>query len=102
MPAVTLEHYLLVAAVLFAIGAVGVVVRRNALILLMSIELMLNSVNLTLVAASRFNGDLDGQAMALFVMAVAAAEAAVGLAIVIAVFRTRRTANIDELTMLEG
>ena len=102
MPAVGLEHYLLVAAVLFAIGAVGVVVRRNALILLMSIELMLNSVNLTLVAASRYNGNLDGQAMSLFVMAVAAAEAAVGLAIVIAVFRTRKTANIDELTMLEG
>ena len=102
MPAVGLEHYLLVAAVLFAIGAVGVVVRRNALILLMSIELMLNSVNLTLVAASRYNGDLAGQATSLFVMAVAAAEAAVGLAIVIAVFRTRKTANIDELTMLEG
>lgn len=97
-----LTHYLVLAAILFAIGVTGVVVRRNALILLMSIELMLNAVNLTLIAAGRFTGALGAQAMAIFVMAVAAAEAAVGLAIVIAIFRTRKTVNVDELNILRG
>lgn len=99
---VTLEHYLVLAAILFAIGAVGVVVRRNAIIVLMSIELMLNGVNLTFIAASRFVGGVEGNVMAIFVMAVAAAEAAVGLALIISVFRTRRTVNIDELDLLKG
>lgn len=97
-----LTHYLVLAAILFAIGVVGVVIRRNALILLMSIELMLNAVNLTLIAAGRYTGHLEAQSMAIFVMAVAAAEASVGLAIVIAVFRTRKTVKVDELTMLKG
>jgi len=97
-----LTHYLVLAAILFAFGAIGVVVRRNVLIVLMSIELMLNAVNLTLVAASRFGTGLDGQVMAIFVMAVAASEAAVGLALVLAVFRTRKTVRLDELNLLKG
>jgi len=97
-----LSHYLILAALLFAIGAVGVVTRRNALIVLMSVELMLNAVNLTLVAASRFGENLDGQVLALFVMSVAAAEAAVGLAIVISAFRARKTINLDEINLLKG
>jgi NADH-quinone oxidoreductase subunit K len=99
---ITLTHCLLLGAILFAIGAIGVVVRRNILTVLMSIELMLNAVNLTLVAASRFGGGLDGQVMAVFVMAVAAAEAAVGLALVLAVFRTRQSVRLDELNLLKG
>jgi len=95
-------HYLILAAILFAFGAMGVVVRRNILVVLMSIELMLNAVNLTLVTASRFGRGLDGQVMAIFIMAVAAAEAAVGLALVIAVFRTRQTVHVDELNQLKG
>lgn len=97
-----LTHYLVLAAILFAFGAIGVVIRRNVLIVLMSIELMLNAVNLTLVAGSRFGGGLDGQVMAIFVMAVAASEAAVGLALVLAVFRTRQTVRVDELNLLKG
>ena len=97
-----LTHYLVLAAILFSFGAIGVVVRRNILSVLMRIELMLNAVNLTLVAASRFGGGLDGQVMAIFVMAVAASEAAGGLALVLAVFRTRKTVRVDELNLLQG
>ncbi len=92
--------YLALAAVLFAIGLAGVVARRNALIVFMCIELMLNAANLTFLAYSRQSGNLSGHAIAFFVIAVAAAEAAVGLAIVIAVFRTRGTVNVDEVTTL--
>jgi NADH-quinone oxidoreductase subunit K len=97
-----LNHYLVLSALLFTLGAAGVVIRRNALIILMSIELMLNAVNLTLVAASRFTGVIGGQSVAILVMAVAAAEAAVGLAIIISVFRTRRSVKVDDLNFLRG
>jgi NADH-quinone oxidoreductase subunit K len=93
-------HYLILAAVLFAIGLGGVVVKRNALIVFMCIELMLNAANLTFLAFSRQSGNLSGHAIAFFVIAVAAAEAAVGLAIVIAIFRTRGTLNVDEVSAL--
>ncbi len=96
------NHYLALAAVLFAIGLGGVVVKRNMLVVFMCIELMLNAANLTFLAFARQTGDLSGHAIAFFVMAVAAAEAAVGLAIVIAVFRTRDTLNVDEVTILKN
>jgi NADH-quinone oxidoreductase subunit K len=98
---VTLEYYLVLSAVLFAIGVVGVLTRRNAIVVFMCIELMLNSVNLTLVAFSAFLGDITGQVLVFFVMAVAAAEAAVGLAIVISLFRNKQTVNIDEINILK-
>lgn len=98
---VPIQSYLALSAVLFVIGAVGVVARRNAIIVFMSIELMLNSVNLTLVAFSVQLGDATGQMFVFFVMAVAAAEAAVGLAIVIALFRRKKTVNLDEINILK-
>ncbi len=96
------NHYLALAAVLFAIGLGGVVVKRNMLVVFMCIELMLNAANLTFLAFARQTGNLSGHAIAFFVMAVAAAEAAVGLAVVIAVFRTRGTLNVDEVTALKN
>ena len=99
---VTASWYLILAAALFAIGVGGVVVRRNALIMFMSIELMLNSVNLTFVAVSNELGLVEGQVAALFVMVVAAAEVTVGLAIIVAIFRKRSSANVDELSELKG
>jgi NADH-quinone oxidoreductase subunit K len=98
---IPLWYYLSLSAVLFTIGVVGVLTRRNAIIIFMSIELMLNAVNLTLVALSSFTGDVTGQMLVLFVMAVAAAEAAVSLAIVIALFRHKQTVNIDEVHILK-
>ncbi len=98
---VDLYSYLGLSAMLFAIGVVGVLVRRNVIILFMCIELMLNSVNLTLAALSSYLGDQTGQVLVFFVMAVAAAEAAVGLAIVIALFRNKQTVNIDEINILK-
>jgi NADH-quinone oxidoreductase subunit K len=103
------QHYLVLAAILFALGALGVVLRRNALIVLMSIELMLNAVNLTFLAFSRFplmgtapqGSFLIGHAAVFFVIATAAAEAAVGLAIIIAVFRSRTSVNVDEFDALK-
>jgi NADH-quinone oxidoreductase subunit K len=100
MTAITPNDYVMVAAALFAIGAAGAIVRRNALVLLMSIELMLNAANLVFIAYARQYGDPGGHALAFFVMAIAAAEAAVGLAIVIGVFRTRQTVEVDELDAL--
>jgi len=100
MTTVPLEHWLLVAGILFAIGAIGVLARRNALVMFMSIEIMLNAVNLTLVAFSRFRGDEAGHVMAFFIIAVAAAEAAVGLAIVLEVFRHHRSVHADEVRAL--
>jgi NADH-quinone oxidoreductase subunit K len=94
-------YYLVLAAALFAIGAVGVLVRRNAIVVFMCIELMRNSVNLTLVTFARINGSLDGQIMAFFVMTVAAAEVVVGLAIIMSIFRTRRTASVDDANLLK-
>lgn len=99
---VTVGWYLLLAAAMFSIGAAGVLLRRNALVMFMSIELMLNSVNLTFVAAGKELGLIEGQVVALFVMVVAAAEVTVGLAIIIAVFRRRATANVDQLAGLKG
>jgi NADH-quinone oxidoreductase subunit K len=95
------SYYLMLAALLFTIGAVGVLTRRNAIMVFMCIELMLNSVNLTFVTFSRANGDLDGQVMAFFVMVVAAAEVVVGLAIIMSIFRTRRSASVDDANLLK-
>ena len=93
-------HFLVLAAVLFLIGVGGVMVRRNALIILMSVELMLNAANMTLLTFARMWGDMSGHTFALIVIAVAAAEASVGLAIVVAVFRGRRNVDVDRLTTL--
>ncbi len=98
---VPLPYYLALSAVLFATGVVGVLSRRNVIVVFMAIELMLNSVNLTLVAFSAFLGDITGQVLVFFVMAVAAAEAAVGLAIVISLFRNKQTVNIDDINILK-
>jgi len=95
------SYYLFLAAALFVIGALGVLLRRNAILVFMSIELMLNSVNLTLVTFSRINGNLEGQVMAFFVMVVAAAEVVVGLAIIMSIFRTRRSASVDDANLLK-
>jgi NADH-quinone oxidoreductase subunit K len=95
------SYYLLLAALLFSIGGMGVLLRRNAILMFMSIELMLNSVNLTLVTFSRTLGSLEGQVMAFFVMVVAAAEVVVGLAIIMAIFRSRRSASIDDVNLLK-
>ena len=97
----TTTYYLLLSALLFTIGAVGVLVRRNAIVVFMCIELMLNAVNLTLVTFSRINGTLDGQVMAFFVMVVAAAEVVVGLAIIMSIFRTRRSSSVDDSNLLK-
>ena len=96
------ELYLTLAAVLFLIGAAGLLLRNNALIMFMSVELMLNAVNLTFVAAGRELGNLDGQMAVFFVLVVAAAEVAVGLAIIVSIFRTSGTASVDELAELKG
>jgi NADH-quinone oxidoreductase subunit K len=100
MTAVPINWYLILGAVLFTIGVIGVLVRRNVIVIFMSIELMLNAVNLVFVALSRQLHLMDGQVVVFFVMTVAAAEAAVGLAIIISVFRNRETANADELNLL--
>lgn len=96
------EWYLTLAALLFVIGLAGVLTRRNALIMFMSIELMLNAVNLTFVAGGTLVGNLQGQVSVFFVLVVAAAEVVVGLAIVMSVFRRRKTADVDELSELKG
>jgi NADH-quinone oxidoreductase subunit K len=98
---IPLHYYLALSAALFAIGVVGVLTRRNAIIVFMSIELMLNSVNLSLIAFSAYLGDPVGQMLVFFVMTVAAAEAAVGLAIIIALYRNKQTVNIDEINILK-
>ncbi|MBU1299499.1 MAG: NADH-quinone oxidoreductase subunit NuoK [Bacteroidetes bacterium] len=98
---VPLNYYLALSAILFSIGVVGVLTRRNAIIVFMSIELMLNSVNLTLVAFSSYLGNATGQMFVFFVLTVAAAEAAVGLAIIIALFRNKMTVNIDEINIMK-
>ena len=95
------ENYIILSAILFTIGAIGVMVRRNAIVVFMSIELMLNAANLAFVSFARINGNLDGQIVAFFVMVVAAAEVVVGLAIIVTIFRTRRSASIDEPNLLK-
>ena len=96
------NNYLVLAAVLFTIGAYGVLVRRNAIIVFMSVEIMLNAANLAFVAAARNTGTLDGLIAAFFVMVVAAAEVVIGLAIIMAIFATRRSASIDEANLLRS
>jgi NADH-quinone oxidoreductase subunit K len=98
---VPLHYYLIVSAIVFAIGVLGVVIRRNLIVILMSIELMLNAVNLTFIAFSRFLGSMEGQVVVFFVMAVAAAEAVIGLAIIISVFRHRQTLDPQEMQLLK-
>lgn len=98
---IPVHYYLILSAVMFITGVVGVLTRRNAIVIFMCIELMLNSVNLTFVAFSSYLGNEAGQMFVFFVMAVAAAEAAVGLAIVIALFRNRQTVNINEVNILK-
>jgi NADH-quinone oxidoreductase subunit K len=94
-------YYLFLAAMLFTVGVVGVLVRRNAIVVFMCVELMLNAVNLTFVTFSRINGRLDGQVLAFFVMVVAAAEVVVGLAIIVSIFRTRKSASVDDASLLK-
>jgi NADH-quinone oxidoreductase subunit K len=98
---IQIEYYLILSAALFTTGVVGVLIRRNAIIVFMSIELMLNSANLTLVTFSSYLGNSIGQLFVFFVMAVAAAEAAIGLAIIIALFRNKLTVNIDEINIFK-
>jgi NADH-quinone oxidoreductase subunit K len=100
MSSIPLEFYLSLSAIMFTIGTVGVLTRRNAIIIFMCIEMMLNAVNLTLVSFSAFMGDSAGQMFVFFVMAVAAAEAAVGLAIVLALFRAKQTVYVDEVNIM--
>jgi NADH-quinone oxidoreductase subunit K len=95
-----LEHYLGVSALLFCLGLAGVIVRRNLLVIYMALELMLNAANLALVAFSRFNNNLNGQVMVLFIVTVAAAEVAVGLALIVALYRKRQSAHVEDLTSL--
>jgi NADH-quinone oxidoreductase subunit K len=94
-------NYLYLSAVLFSIGALGVLVRRNAIVVFMCVELMLNASNLAFVSFARIHGNLDGQVIAFFVMVVAAAEVVIGLAIIMTIFRTRRSASVDEANLLK-
>jgi NADH-quinone oxidoreductase subunit K len=98
---ITLEHYLVVSVILFCLGLLGVIVRRNLLVMYMGLELMLNAANLALVAFSRFNNNLDGQVFVFFVITVAAAEVAVGLALIVALYRKRQTAHVEDLTLMK-
>ena len=97
----SLDNYLYLSAILFTIGAVGVVVRRNAIVVFMCIELMLSAANLSLVTFARINGTLDGQVIAFFTMVVAACEVVVGLAIIVTIYRSRRSASIDDASLLK-
>ena len=96
-----LEHYLVVSILLFCLGLLGVIVRRNLLVIYMSLELMLNAANLALVAFARFTDSLDGQVFVFFVITVAAAEVSVGLALIVALYRRRQTAHVEDLTTLK-
>ncbi len=98
----TLTAYLILAVILFAIGATTVLVRRNAIIVFMGVELMLNATNLTFVTFARWHGDLSGQVLAFFVMVIAAAEVVVGLAIIVSIFRTRRSVSVDDANLLKS
>ncbi|MBB2909059.1 NADH-quinone oxidoreductase subunit K [Streptosporangium becharense] len=94
-------HYLVLSGLLFAIGAIGVLMRRNAIVVFMCVELMLNACNLAFVTFARQHGNLDGQLIAFFVMVVAAAEVVIGLAIIVMIFRTRRSASVDDANLLK-
>ena len=99
---ITLGHYLILSAFIFTLGAFGVLIRRNVLIILMSVELMLNAANLALIAFSRYKGMVEGQVIVLIVIVVAAAEAAIGLALVVEVFRQRRSVDLPSFNILKG
>ncbi len=101
-PSVPIEYFVVLSAVLFIMGVLGVLVRRNAIMIFMSVELMLNAANLALAAFARQWGDLGGQLTVFFVITVAAAEVAVGLALIVAIYRTKRSINIDELNTMNG
>ena len=98
---VGLEHYLVISAVLFCLGVLGVILRRNLLVMYMGLELMLNAANLALVSFSRFNNNLNGQIMVFFIITVAAAEVAVGLALIVALYRKRQSAHVEDLTSMK-
>ena len=98
--ALTLNHYLLVSGLLFALGLAGVIIRRNALVIYMALEMNLNAANLALIAFSKFNKIVEGQILVFFIIAIAAAEVAVGLAIIVALYRRKQTVSVDELTTM--
>lgn len=97
---ITLNHYLWISGLLFALGIAGVIVRRNALVIFMALEMNLNAANLALVAFSKYNQIVDGQVLVFFIIAIAAAEVAVGLAIIVALFRRKQTVSVDELNSM--
>lgn len=99
---VPLEYYLILSAILFAIGVAGVIIRRNAIVLFLCVEMMLNAVNLTLIAFGRYLNSMDGQVLVFIVMTVAAAEVAVGLGIIVSIFRGKPTTNVDDVSLLKG
>jgi NADH-quinone oxidoreductase subunit K len=98
---ITIVHYIVLSSILFTLGVVGVLIRRNAIVIFMCIELMLNAVNLSFVSFAHYLNSMDGQLFVFFTMAVAAAEAAVGLAIIVAVFRNKETVNIDDINIMK-
>ena len=98
---IPLSYYVVVSTIIFVVGLIGILSRRNFLIILLAVELMLNAANLNLVAFSRYHGEVDGQIISLFVIVIAAAEAAVGLAIIITLFRRKATTNVDEIDLLK-
>jgi NADH-quinone oxidoreductase subunit K len=100
MSHIGLEHYLIVSALLFCIGLLGVIIRRNVLVIYLSLELMLNAANLALVAFSRFNNNLNGQLIVFFIITVAASEVAVGLALIVALYRKRQTTHVEDLATM--
>ena len=102
MEGISVNYYVGLSAILFIIGTMGVLIRRNALVIFMSIELMLNAANLALVAFSSVNNSLDGQIFVFFIMTVAAAEVAVGLALIVAIFRTKKSIDVDQINVLKG
>jgi NADH-quinone oxidoreductase subunit K len=99
---IPLEHYLIVSGILFSLGLLGVIMRRNLLVIYMCLELMLNAANLALVAMSRFNDNLNGQIMVFFIITVAAAEVSVGLALIVALYRKRQTAHVEDLATMKN
>jgi NADH-quinone oxidoreductase subunit K len=101
MSGIGLQHYLVVSVLLFSLGLLGVIIRRNVLVIYMSLELMLNAANLALVAFSRFNNNLKGQVMVFFIITVAASEVAVGLALIVALYRRKQTTHVEDLTTLK-
>jgi NADH-quinone oxidoreductase subunit K len=98
--ALTINHYLIISGLLFALGMAGVIIRRNALVIYMALEMNLNAANLALIAFSKFNKIVEGQILAFFIIAIAAAEVAVGLAIIVALYRRKQTVSVDELTTM--